>query len=96
MLPNSPVYTLHNSPDTGSWLYVRDHQEELVYYGWVEAYSESGDDRELLLSDVEIYTNETDEPLDSVPLLYVSRDAYDFTIEIPPKDEPDEVTDDAK
>jgi len=87
---------LHNSPDTGSWLYVRDHQEELVYYGWVEAYSESGDDRELLLSDVEIYTNETDEPLDSVPLLYVSRDAYDFTIEIPPKDEPDEVTDDAK
>lgn len=85
----------HNSPDTGSWLYVRDHKEELVYYGWLEAYSESGDDRELLLSDVEVYTDETDEPLDAVPLLYVSRDAYDFTIEIPPKDQPAELTDDA-
>jgi hypothetical protein len=85
----------HNSPDTGSWLYVRDHKEELVYYGWLEAYSESGDDRELLLSDVEVYSDETDEPLDTVPLLYVSRDAYDFTIEIPPKDQPAEVTDDA-
>jgi hypothetical protein len=84
----------HNSPDTGSWLYVRDHKENLVYYGWLEAYSESGDDRELLLSDVEVYTDETDEPLDTVPLLYVSRDAYDFTIEIPPKDQPAEGTDD--
>lgn len=86
----------HNSPDTGSWLYVRDHQEELVYYGWLEAYSETGDDRELLLSDVVVYTNETDEPLDAVPLLYVSRAAYDFTIQIPPKDEPAEVTDNAE
>jgi len=85
----------HNSPDTGSWLYVRDHKEELVYYGWLEAYSESGDERELLLSDVEVYRDETDEPLDAVPLLYVSCDAYDFTIEIPPKDQPAEVTDDA-
>lgn len=85
----------HNSPDTGSWLYVRDHQEELVYYGWLEAYSETGDDRELLLSDVEVYTNETDEPLDAVPFLYVSRAACDFTIQIPPKDEPAEVTDHA-
>jgi len=79
----------------GSWLYVRDHKEEPVCYGWLEAYSESGDDRELLLSDVEGYTDETDEPLDTVPLLYVSRDAYDVTIELPPKDQPAEGTDDA-
>lgn len=86
---------LHNS-DVSSWLYVRDHKQNLVYYGWLELFSESGDDRELLLSDVEVYSNETDEWLYSVPLLYVSRDAYDFTIEIPPKDEPAEVTDDAE
>jgi hypothetical protein len=86
----------HNSPDTGSWLYVRDHKENFVYYGWLEAYSESGDARELLLSDVEVYTNETEEPLDTVPLMYVSRDAYDFTIEIPPKDSPAEGTNDVR
>lgn len=82
----------YNSPDIGSWLYVRDHQEDLVYYGWLEAYSESEDDRELLLSEVEIYDNETSEPLYAVPFLYVSREAYNFTIEIPPEDNPDEVT----
>jgi hypothetical protein len=85
---------LHNS-DIGSWLYVRDHKQELVYYGWLEVFSESKDDRELLLSDVEVYSNETSELLYTVPLLYVSRDAHDFTIEIPPENESVEVTDDA-
>lgn len=86
----------HNSPDIGSWVFVRDHKQNLVYFGWIELYSESGDERELLLSEVEVYSNETDEPLYTVPLMYVSRDAYDFTIEVPPKNSTDEVTANAR
>lgn len=65
----------HNSPDIGSWVFVRDHKLDLVYYGWIESYSESEDERELLLSDVQVYRNETSEPLYFVPLMYVSREA---------------------
>lgn len=73
----------HNSPDIGSWVFVRDHKLDLVYYGWIESYSESEDERELLLSDVQVYNNETREPLYFVPLMDVSREAYDFTLEVP-------------
>lgn len=73
---------INNSPDT-SWIFVRDHRLELVYYGLIEQYSDPGEDRELLLSDVSVYTNDTGEELYKVDKLYICRDSNELTIEIP-------------
>ena len=78
------VWTLiNNSPDT-SWVFVRDHTVDLVYFGVVEQYSDPGETRELLLSDVSVYSNTGDgEHLYDVAKLYVSRADDELTIEIP-------------
>ena len=38
----------HNLPDTPEyqWVFVRDHKTELVYYGWICAYSDSEKERD--------------------------------------------------
>lgn len=84
----------NNSPDVTEWVFVRDHKLGLVYYGWIQTYSESEQERELLLRDVEVFDNETNESLYSVPLMYVARGPYDFTIEVPPPDNSDEANKD--
>lgn len=72
-----------NMPDT-VWVFVRDHKLDLIYYGYIAGFSDSGTDRELLLGDVDVYGNtEPSKRLYSVQALYVSRDRYDLTIELP-------------
>lgn len=73
----------HNLPDTPEyqWVFVRDHKTELVYYGWICAYSDSEKERELLMRDVDVYTNDKGEFLYKTGMLYLCRDKYDLTIE---------------
>lgn len=73
-----------NAEDLSGWVFVRDHKEDLVYYGWLQAWSESGEDRELIMDDVEVVSNETGDTLYKVSSMYVARDGTDLTIEIPP------------
>lgn len=73
-LPNTPEY---------EWVFVRDHKTELVYYGWICAYSESEKERELLMRDVDVYTNDKGTFLYKTRMLYLCRNRYDLTIEIP-------------
>lgn len=49
------------------WATVRDHPNNLVYDGWIEAFSDDSKDAELLLRDVSVYKNDTVEM--TVPLL---------------------------
>ena len=75
----------HHLPDTPEyqWVYVRDHKTELVYYGRICAYSDSEKERELLMEDVDVYTNDKGIFLYKTVMLYMCRNKYDFTIEIP-------------
>ena len=77
------VWTYMNKSPDLSWLFVRDHTTDLVYYGLIEQYSDPGEIRELLLSDVSVYTNDTGEHLYDVNKLYISRNANEITIEVP-------------
>ncbi|MFX0201725.1 MAG: hypothetical protein ACFFCW_36895 [Candidatus Hodarchaeota archaeon] len=79
----------HNLPDIPEyeWVLVRDHKINLLYFGWIEAYSESYKDRELLMGDVSVYDNDSGKPLYDVERLYFCRDKYDITIEIPKIDD---------
>ena len=74
---------LHNSLRRSYWALVRDHKLDVVYFGQIKAFSDSGKERELLLTDVEVFGGEPLQSLYSSDVLYVSRDQFDLTIEIP-------------
>jgi hypothetical protein len=70
-----------NSPDI-HWLVVRDIKNDLSFYGWAGAFSDTVDKPELLLRDVKVYRNSTGELLHEVGGMYLSRKPEDITIEI--------------
>lgn len=72
---------LMSSQDLG-WIYLRDYRFGLVYKGWIQLYSDSGTNRELVLEDVEVFDNASGVLLYDVPRLYISRDQYDISVEI--------------
>ena len=69
-----------NSPQV-EWATVRDHAHGLVYDGWVNAFSDTSAEAELLLGDVKIYRNDTGEHLYSVPYLYLSLEKTSIAVE---------------
>jgi hypothetical protein len=69
-----------NSPQI-NWATVRDHKNNLVYDGWVQAFSDDSKDAEIFLRDVSIYKNDSGEKLYQVGALYFSRERSDITIE---------------
>ena len=77
----------HNSPDAqknDGWLIVRDLKEQLVYYCYISTWSDSDEERELILSDVSVYSNESGDYLYSTDHIYLSRNKDDLMIEVPP------------
>jgi hypothetical protein len=69
-----------NSPEV-EWVTVRDLREDLIYDGWLSAFSDDGADAELLLRDVSVFRNSTAQHLYDVGALYVSRDRGTITLE---------------
>lgn len=67
------------------WLYVRDNKLDLTYIGLLEYFSDSGEKRELVLNNVSVFSNieKLTEPLYELKKLYLSRDDFEISIEIP-------------
>jgi hypothetical protein len=65
-----------------NWAFVRDHKLNLVYYGFIRNYSDSGKDRELVLENVGVFANDTGEHLYDTAAMYISRKTDDMSIEI--------------
>lgn len=63
------------------WVTVRDHKNDLIYDGWVQAFSDDSKDAEILLRDVSIYKNSTAEKLYQVGAVYLSRNRDNISIE---------------
>lgn len=78
-------YLLDSKADdiNGRWIYVRDHKVNLLYYGYVNIWSETKEKREIVLIDVDVYSNENGDLLYSTDKVYISRNDDDITIEIP-------------
>jgi hypothetical protein len=74
----------HDTTNT-DWIIVRDHDYHLVYYGGVRQYSESEKDRELLLENVSVYSDEDNIVvfMYETPALYIARDKNKISIELP-------------
>ncbi|AFY50466.1 hypothetical protein Nos7524_4723 [Nostoc sp. PCC 7524] len=54
------------------WIVIRDIQNDLMYRGWVDSFSDGLGKNEILLRDVEVYRNSEQGILYSVPGLYIS------------------------
>ena len=80
-------YTL-NSRTIENWVVIRHHAHDKIYQGWISAYSEGGDERELLLTSVTVYAQRADESqelvvVDTIPVLYLGMDRKNVTLEFP-------------
>lgn len=71
-----------DSPDIG-WVIVRDLDKDLMYQGWVEAFSDTYENNELLLRDVNVYRNSTAEELYFMQGIYITRELNNIIIEFP-------------
>jgi hypothetical protein len=71
----------HNIPNI-EWVFVRDHKFNLIYYGWIQGFSDSKEERELLLRDVTIFDSLTGDQLGETNIVYFSRDRHEITIEV--------------
>ena len=59
-----------NSASIDAWATIRENERGLVYDGYVDPFSQTGETRELLLSRVVVYDGETGEEVDRIPVLY--------------------------
>jgi hypothetical protein len=81
---DSDLWDMFFERPVAGWVYVRDHKRELVYLGWVDAYSDAGKERELILNNVSVFREgegEIEGPIYTSPWMYISRDKYEWTIE---------------
>ena len=79
---DTDVWTSFCAKEDTGWIYVRDHKQKLTYYGYLKQYSDPGEDRELLLTDVQVFS-EDGEYCYYCPTMYICRQPDDITLEIP-------------
>jgi hypothetical protein len=65
------------------WAVIRDIENDLMYEGWVQAFSDSTGEDEVFLRDVKVYKNSTAEELYETPGLYLPRKRQNLTVEFP-------------
>jgi hypothetical protein len=71
---------MFNSPQV-QWVTIRDLAHDLTYFGGVEAFSETYDQAELLLRDVEVFRSTTGDKLYRASRVYLARPVATLAIE---------------
>jgi hypothetical protein len=79
---DTDVWTSFCANKDANWIYVRDHKLKLIYFGSLEQYSDPGEERELLLSNVHVFSEDAEYCYDC-PKMYICRHSDDITLEIP-------------
>ena len=69
-----------NSPEV-RWIAVRDLVADRVYQGWLDAFSDSGAEPQLLLRDVEVFQNSTGAKLYERKRVYLAPNKHAVAIE---------------
>ena len=65
------------------WATVRDLQNNLMFQGYIRAFSDVEDPAEILLTQVCVYNEKTGERLYEADTIYLARDKSNLTIEFP-------------
>ena len=81
---NPDVWSLVMNEEGSEWVVIRDLEQDLIYEGWVVAFSDSTDDfDEVLLTDAQVYRNSTGEELYKVSGVYISTRHGNKVVEFP-------------
>jgi hypothetical protein len=75
-------FTFNSSRAEAEYLHLRDFDKKITYAGWVESFSESEKQRELVLRDVIVYDFQGKQ-LFETPRVYLARTADNIDIEFP-------------
>jgi hypothetical protein len=79
------VLLLDGGANQERWYVVRDHKEDLSYYGAIVFWSDEGPDRELIMADVDVFSNQGEAArLYSCKSMYICRNRDDISIELDP------------
>ncbi|MDP8240357.1 MAG: hypothetical protein P9X24_14805 [Candidatus Hatepunaea meridiana] len=83
-------YTFNSIKNT-EWVVIRDFENDLMYTGWVAAFSETDarDKDELILKEVKVYKSSTSEFIYRTPGIYFAFERGKITIEFPNLDSED-------
>lgn len=73
------AYTMNSNEI--DWVTVRDKEHDLMYTGWINAFSDSYDSGELLLKDVTVYKSSTGEEMYKVGAKYLSFEKSNIDLE---------------
>jgi hypothetical protein len=79
---DTDVWTSFCANKNTIWIYVRDHKLNLIYYGLLEQYSDPGEERELIITNVMVFS-EDGKFCYNCPQMYVCRQVNEITLEIP-------------
>lgn len=72
---------LLNSDDTNNWVTLRHKERGHIYQGYVRSFSGGDKDRELIMTDVQVYDLDTAEHVGDIPILYLSFKKEDLLLE---------------
>ncbi len=86
------VWTYYLRMKEVEWIVIRNSANNLAYYGNVISYSESKDKREILLQNVDVFTNDTWKKLYSANTVFLELDDNAFSIEVLETEEQTEYT----
>lgn len=75
-------YTFNSKSKAVNYAHVRDFEQKLLYAGYVSAFSESGEVREIVLTDAIVYDFASIEQY-RMSVIYLARKADNITIEFP-------------
>jgi len=75
-------YIFNSSDPSSEYVHFRDFDKKLVFSGWVRAFSETSNFRELILDSVEV-NDFTGKRLYRMPRIYISRERCPLHIEFP-------------
>lgn len=65
------------------WVIIRDRENNIMYEGWIQAFSDSTEKDELFLRDVIVYENSTGDEMYRTPGLYLPRNRNKLIVEFP-------------
>lgn len=72
---------LHRSMSAKAYIKIYDFKKDFIYFGFVEQISEKTQNKEIVLSEVEIINNATGETINKMKKIYLIFDHQDFFIQ---------------
>lgn len=77
------IWSHYLNSEEVTWVWIRDFNHSLTYFGRVKAFSDSGTQRELFMTDVSVYTISGKKELYNLNSAYISLSDGMYSIEQP-------------